>query len=76
MGREFTGMRNNEDSALSKQKEHTEKFMMVCNYIHEHYTEDLCLDNIAGLAGFSKYHFSRLFKKNTGVSPLDWRNQD
>ena len=68
MGREFTGMRNNEDSALSKQKEHTEKFMMVCNYIHEHYTEDLCLDNIAGLAGFSKYHFSRLFKNFTGLS--------
>ena len=75
MGREFTGMRNNEDSALSKQKEHTEKFMMVCNYIHEHYTEDLCLDNIAGLAGFSKYHFSRLFKNFTGLSFYKYLNK-
>lgn len=75
MGREFTGMGNNEDSALSKQKEHTEKFMMVCNYIHEHYTEDLCLDNIAGLAGFSKYHFSRLFKNFTGLSFYKYLNK-
>lgn len=75
VGREFTGMRNNEDSALSKQKEHTEKFMMICNYIHEHCTEDLCLDDIAALAGFSKYHFSRLFKNFTGLSFYKYLNK-
>lgn len=75
VGREFTGMRNNEDSALYKQKEHTEKFMMICNYIHEHCTEDLCLDDVASLAGFSKYHFSRLFKNFTGLSFYKYLNK-
>lgn len=73
--REFTGMRSNEDSALSKQKEYTEKFMMVCDYIHEHCTEDLCLDDVAALAGFSKYHFSRLFKNFTGLSFYKYLNK-
>lgn len=75
VGREYTGMRNNYDSAFSKQKEHTEKFMMVCNYIHEHCTEDLCLDDVADLAGFSKYHFSRLFKNFTGLSFYKYLNK-
>lgn len=75
VGREFTGMRSSEDSVLSKQKEHTEKFMMICNYIHEHCTEDLCLDDVASLAGFSKYHFSRLFKNFTGLSFYKYLNK-
>lgn len=75
VGREYTGMRNNYDSTFSKQKEHTEKFMMVCDYIHEHCTEDLCLDDVAGIAGFSKYHFSRLFKSFTGLSFYKYLNK-
>ncbi len=46
-------------------KEYTEKFIFICNYINEHCTEDLNLDKIAKLAGFSKYHFTRLFKQIT-----------
>lgn len=48
-----------------KNKEYTEKFLLICNYINEHCTEDLSLDKIAKLAGFSKYHFTRLFKQIT-----------
>lgn len=73
--REYTGKRNSFDTASSKRKEHTEKFMTVCNYIHEHYTEDLCLDDIARIAGFSKYHFTRLFKDFTGVSFYKYLNK-
>ena len=51
-----------------KQQEYTEKFMYICEYITEHCTEDLSLDDVAALAGFSKYHFSRLFKQFTGAS--------
>ncbi|MDE6844937.1 MAG: AraC family transcriptional regulator [Lachnospiraceae bacterium] len=75
IGREYTGKRNAFDMASGKQKEHTEKFMTVCNYIHEHCTEDLCLDDIAAYAGFSKYHFTRLFKNFTGVSFYKYLNK-
>lgn len=57
-----------------KQQEYTEKFMSVCDYINQHCTEDLSLDNIADMAGFSKYHFSRLFKEFAGVSFYKYLN--
>ncbi len=75
IGREYTGKRNAFDMASNKQKEHTEKFMTVCNYIHDHCTEELCLDDIAAYAGFSKYHFTRLFKNFTGVSFYKYLNR-
>ncbi|MCM1416870.1 MAG: AraC family transcriptional regulator [bacterium] len=74
IGREYTGKRV-ADTAASKQKEHTEKFINVCNYIHEHCTEDLSLDAVAGYAGFSKFHFSRLFKNYTGFSFYKYLNK-
>lgn len=58
-----------------KQKEYTEKFIQICNYINEHCTEDLTLDEIAAIAGFSKYHFSRLFKQFSNVTFYKYLNQ-
>ena len=59
----------------NKQKEYLEKFMNICNYINDHCTEDLCLDDIAERTGFSKYHFSRLFKQFSNVSFYRYLNQ-
>ena len=59
----------------SKQKEYMEKFMDVCNYINDHCTENLTLDAVAARAGFSKYHFTRLFKQFTNVSFYKYLNQ-
>lgn len=61
--------------AENKQKEYTEKFMYICEYINMHCTEDLNLDFIASLAGFSKFHFSRLFKQFTNVSFYRFLNE-
>ena len=55
-------------------KEYTEKFFFICNYINEHCTEDLNLDKIAKLAGFSKYHFTRLFKQITTTTFYKYLN--
>lgn len=52
----------------SKQQEYIEKFMSVCDYINEHCSEPLRIEELSRLAGFSRYHFSRLFKQFTGVS--------
>ena len=59
----------------SKQKEYMEKFTEVCNYINDHCTEPLTLDEIAARAGFSKYHFTRLFKQFANTSFYKYLNQ-
>ncbi len=51
-----------------KQKEYINKFNNVMDYIDSHYMEDFTLDETAASIGFSKYHFSRLFKQYTGFS--------
>ena len=51
----------------TKQQEYTEKFLSICNYLNQHCTEDLTLEEVADMAGFSKYHFSRLFKEFAGM---------
>ena len=62
------------DIQPTKQTEYIEKFMMVCDYINDHCTEDLTLDGVAQIAGFSKYHFSRLFKEFTNVTFYKYLN--
>lgn len=37
-------------------------------YINNHFAEKLTLEDIASRAGFSRYHFTRIFKENTGVT--------
>ncbi len=60
---------------VGKQKEYIEKFNMVFDYIDQNYTEDLTLEAVSGVAGFSKFHFSRLFKQFTDMSFYDYLNQ-
>ncbi len=63
------------NSKIQKQQEYADKFIFVCNYITEHCTEDLSLDEVARIAGFSKYHFSRLFKQFTNETFYKYLNQ-
>lgn len=65
-----TQLNNNE----IKHQEYTERFLSICNYINDHCTEDLTLDHVADLSGFSKYHFSRLFKQFTNISFYKYLN--
>lgn len=57
---------------LYKQKEYIQKFNSLMEYIDAHYMEDLNLEEIAESTGFSKYHFSRLFKQYTGFTFCDY----
>lgn len=75
IGRNYTESQERFDVGNIKQSEYTEKFLYICNYISEHCTEDLTLDQVANLAGFSKYHFTRLFKQFTGTSFYKYLNQ-
>lgn len=44
----------------------------VFEYLDEHYDENLTLEKVADVAGFSKYHFSRLFKQCSGYNFYDY----
>lgn len=57
---------------LNKQKEYVQKFNHIMDYIDTHYMDDLNLEQIAYDTGFSKYHFSRLFKQYTGYTFCDY----
>lgn len=57
-----------------KQKKYTDKFLSICKYIDENCTMDITLDTVADLAGFSKYHFTRLFKQFTGITFYTYLN--
>lgn len=57
-----------------KQKEYIKKFHDVLAFIDTHYMEDLCLEDISASIGFSKYHFSRLFKQYTNFTFCDYLN--
>jgi len=59
----------------NKQHEYVEKFLRVCNYINEHCTEDVTVEQLAGIAGFSRFHFARLFKQFTNVSYYEYLTQ-
>ena len=69
IGRNYT--RKSETRAVHvmiKQEEYMKEFIEICNYIDEHCSEDLNLDDIANMSGFSKFYFSRMFRQFTNVS--------
>lgn len=41
----------------------------AASFIDTHFSEQISLPKLAALAGFSPYHFTRLFKKETGLTP-------
>ena len=58
----------------SRQKEYVKKFNDLLDYIDMHYAEDLSLESMADHIGFSKFHFSRLFKQYTNLTFSDYLN--
>jgi len=63
------------DSPFSKQKEYVEKMLKVTRYINDHYKHDISLEDLSDIAGYSKFHFSRIFKQYTGMTHVDYLNQ-
>ena len=41
----------------------------TCDFIVEHFAEDICLHDLAALTGLTCKHFARAFKKSTGLPP-------
>lgn len=75
IGGNHTGRQGRFDTTTRKRREYNEKMLFICNHISEHCTEELSLDQMAALAGFSKFHFERLFKQFTGTTFYRYLNQ-
>ena len=54
------------------QKDIMDRLNIIFFYISQHYTEDIPLEKAAEIAGFSKYHFSRIFKEFSGQNYFDY----
>ena len=61
-------------SSMPKQYEKNimDRLNMVFFYISQHYAEDIPLEKAAEIAGFSKYHFARVFKEFSGQTFFDY----
>ena len=72
--KEYFGSKNTSGASISTdvQKEHYDKFSKLLIYIDEHYADDLNLEDTAAIVGFSKFHFSRLFKQYTNTTFYDY----
>ncbi len=62
------------DIQAGKQREYVKQFNDLLAYIDAHYMDALTLEDMASLMGFSKFHFSRLFKDYTGYTFCDYLN--
>lgn len=63
------------DYSISSKEDYASKFVEICDYIDSHCSEDLKLDEVADMSGFSKFYFERLFKQFTGTSFYKYVNQ-
>lgn len=59
----------------SKDLQHISGLRKVFKYINSHLTEDIKMDELSAIACYSNDHFSRLFRKTTGMLPLQYINQ-
>jgi AraC-like DNA-binding protein len=62
----FTSVNN------KKYKEHRYEIDKVIDFIQSNYGNKISLDDLTKTAYISKFHFLRLFKRHTGVSPYEY----
>lgn len=55
-----------------RQEQHSSCIHQVCEYINQNCTKVFALSDLANVACLSKYHFSRLFKTEIGLTPYEY----
>lgn len=53
----------------------SDRIHKVIGYVEEHYMEPVTLEDVAGLLGLGKEYFCRFFKKNMGMTFLEYLNE-
>lgn len=64
----FPGKDSVQSTTHRENHQYQEKFLAVCQYLNQNLSGEITLEMAASYAGFSKFHFSRLFKDFVGVS--------
>lgn len=49
-----------------------QKIEKICSYLDDNYAQNLCLDDLCKLFGYSKFYLLREFTKRRGVSPYSY----
>ncbi|TPN83460.1 AraC family transcriptional regulator [Aquimarina algicola] len=57
------------------QNEYTKRINTVCDYIEKDLSKSFTLDELAEVANFSKFHFTRIFQGITGETPFQFLNR-
>ena len=55
--------------------EYTASIEKTKKYIKEHLSENLSAEKIAAFAGYSVFHFCRVFKRAMGMTPVQYQNE-
>ncbi len=74
-GKNINLFRSSDPVAVSSTYKNTISLSNVCSYISEHFTENITLESTATYAGFSKYHFERIFSEYTGMTFYQYLQQ-
>ena len=73
--REFQLSNADENAAAAGENtDESRKFGLVTKYINQNYMYEPPLEKLASIAGYSKYHFSRIFKKYNNMSYIQYIN--
>lgn len=51
------------------------KLDLIFRYVEEHYMHPISLEEIAGYMGFSRYYFTKFFKRNVGKTFIQFLNE-
>lgn len=66
-------LRNSDLSIRNWEKPNkTDEIDTIKHYIREHYSEKITLDELAKVLKINKFYLIRIFKQNTGLSPIDY----
>ncbi|WP_113675567.1 AraC family transcriptional regulator [Vallitalea guaymasensis] len=68
----FTPIEYYSKGEKTKQNQRINLLSRIYKYVEYHYNENISLDQIAKVANFSTYHFTRFFKKSTGITFLSY----
>lgn len=61
--------------SISHSKTAITEVMRTRDYLHAHYAENISLETLAAIAGLSRFHFCRVFRKVLGVTPNVYQTQ-
>ena len=61
-----------EHRRLAKNPASSDVVMRIKRYVRTHIAEALTLDDLAAQAGLSRFYFSRSFRSETGMTPMDF----